>query len=185
MADNRAQRGLLISALGAAGLAISIFLPWYSLSITATGAAAAQKQFATVAQQYGNGSLQAMADQVGAQFSSVAGHPIATLSAHQALKHLSLLILLLAGVSLLGSLLRLADVSEVSGDQIAFVGFAAHLCVLYRMVSPPGTDTEFISLSLSWGTWLAFVASAAIAVGGIWTPSAGSTGLSPAQDVSL
>jgi hypothetical protein len=185
MADNRAQRGLLISALGAVGLAISMFLPWYSVSITATGAAEAQKQFASVAQQYGNANLRAMADQVGAEFSSAAGHPIATLSAHQALKHLSLLIPLLAGVSLLGSLLRLAAVSEVSGDQIAFVGFAALLCVLFRLLSPPGTPTDFISLSLSWGGWLALAAAVAIVAGGIWTPSARRSGMSPAQDLSL
>jgi hypothetical protein len=185
MADNRVPRGLLISALGAAGLAISMFLPWYSVSITANGAAEAQKQFASVAQQYGNANLQAMAGQVGAQFSAFAGHPIATLSAHQALKHLSLVILLLAGVSLLGSLLRLADVSEVSGDQIAIVGFAALLCVLFRLLSPPDTQTDLISLSLSWGGWLALVAAAAIVAGGIFTPSAGRSGVSRGRGDSV
>jgi hypothetical protein len=185
MVDRRAPRGLLVSALGSAVLAVSMFLPWYSVSITANGAAEAQQQFASVAQQYGNATLQNIANQVGAQFSSVAGRPLVTLSAHQALKDLSVILLLLAGVSLLASLLRLADVSEVGGDQIALVGFAALCCVLFRMLSPPGAHTDLISLSLSWGSWVALAAAAAIVGGGIWTPSGGRRGVSPAQDLSL
>src|SRR5689334_19775062 len=64
MVDNRAPRGLLVSALGAAVLAVAMFLPWYSVSITPSGAAAAQQEFAAVAQQYGNANFQTMADQI-------------------------------------------------------------------------------------------------------------------------
>jgi hypothetical protein len=185
MVDRRSSGGLLTSALGSAVLAVSMFLPWYSVSITAAGAAEAQQQLAGVAQQYGNANLQAMADQVGAGFSSVAGRPLVTLSAHQALKDLSVLLLLLAGVALLASLLRLADVAEVSGDQIAIVGFVALLCVLFRMLSPPDAHTDAISLSLGWGSWLALAATVAIAVGGIWTPSGDRRSVAAAQDLSL
>jgi hypothetical protein len=170
MVDNRVSRGLLISALGSAVLAVSVFLPWYSVSITPAGAAEAQQQFAVVAQQYGNADLQAMANQIGAQFNSVAGRPLTTVSAHQALKDISVILLLLAGVSLLASLLRLAGVFEVGGGQIALVGFAAALCVLFRMLSPPGTHTGLISLSLGWGSWVALLSAAAIIGGGLWTP---------------
>jgi hypothetical protein len=173
MVDRRPAGGLLVSALGAAVLAVSMFLPWYSVSITATGAAEAQQQFASAAQQYGNPAMQAMASQIGAGFSSVAGRPLVTLSAHQALKDISVILLLLAGVALLAALLRLADVVEVGGDQIALVGFAAVLLVLYRILSPPGGPTDLVSLSLSWGSWLALLAAVAIAGGGIWTPSSG------------
>jgi uncharacterized membrane protein (Fun14 family) len=157
-----------------------MFLPWYSVSITPAGAAAAQQQFSTVAQQYGNANLQTMADQIGAQFSSVAGRPLATVTAHQALKDVSKIVLLLAGIALLASLLQLAGVVEVGGGQIALVGIAAALCVLFRMLSPPGTDGGLISLSLSWGSWLAFAAAAAIIGGGLWS-SAGQSG-SPRHD---
>jgi hypothetical protein len=173
MVDTRASGGLLISALGAAVLAVAMFLPWYSVSITPTGAAAAQQQFAAVAQQYGNANLQSMADQIGSEFSTVTGRPLVTLSAHQALKDISKLVLLLAAIALLASLLDLAGVIEIGGGQIALVGFAAVLCVLFRMVSPPGTDTGLISLSLSWGSWVALAAAAAIIGGGLWRPSAG------------
>ena len=168
MVDRRASRGLLVSALGAALLAVSVFSPWYSVSITPTGAAEAQQQLSSVAQQYGNASLQNMANVVGSQFSSVAGRPLATVSAHQALKDVSKLLLLLAAVALVASLLTLADVVEVSGGQIALVGFAAILLVLYRMVSRPGTDGGFVSLSLGWGSWLALLAAAGIVAGGLW-----------------
>jgi hypothetical protein len=174
MVDSRAQRGgLLVSALGSAVLAVSMFLPWYSVSFTAAGAVQAQQQFASLAQQYGNANMQAMADQVGAGLSSVVGRSIVTLSAHEALKDLSVILLLLAGVSLLASLLRLADVVEVGGDQIALVGFAAALLVLFRVLSPPGVHTDLVALSPSWGSWVALGAAVAIAGGGVWTPSVG------------
>lgn len=173
MVDNRPSRGLLLSALGSAVLAVSMFLPWYSLSITASGAAVAQQQFATAAQQYGNPAMQAMAAQVGAQIGSFSGHTLATVTAHQILKDISVVLLLLAGLALVASLLRLAAVVEVSGDQIALLGLAAVLCVLYRLLSPPGPHTDLFSLSLSWGGWVALLAAVAIVGGGLWTPSAG------------
>lgn len=178
MVETRPSPGLLVSALGSAVLAVSMFLPWYSLSITAAGAAAAQQQLTTVAQQYGNPSMQALADQIGAGFGSVAGRTILTLSAHQALKDISLVLLLLAGVALLASLLRLAAVVEVGGDQIALVGFVAVLCVLFRILSPPGTHTDLVAYSRSWGCWLALAAAVAIVGGGLWTPSSGQSSAS-------
>jgi hypothetical protein len=178
MVDHRAPRGPLISALGSAVLAVAMFLPWYSVSITPAGAAEAQQQFATIAQQYGNANLQTMANRIGAQFSSVAGHPLTTVSAHQALKDISVILLLLAGVALLASLLRLAAVWEVGGGQIALVGFVAVLCVLFRMLVPPGAQVSLISLSLSWGSWVALAGAAAIVGGGLWTPSAGQSSVS-------
>jgi hypothetical protein len=180
MGDDRASSGLLISALGSAVLAVSMFLPWYSVSVTAAGAAAAQQQLSSVAQQYGNSNLQAMANQVGAGFNSVVGRQLTTVSAHEVLKDLSVVLLLLAGVSLLASLLRLADVAETSGGQIALLGGAAILCVLFRMLSPPVAHTDLISLSPSWGSWLALGAATAIVFGGLWTPPPGRRHESPA-----
>jgi hypothetical protein len=180
MVEDRA-RGPLISALGSAVLAVSMFLPWYAVSITAAGAASAQQQLASVAQQYGNATFQAMANEVGARFGTVAGRPLATVSAHESLKDISVIVLLLAGAALLASLLRLAGVVEVGGGPVAFVGLAAALCVLFRMFSPPGTDTGLVSLSLSWGTWVALLGACAIVVGGLWTPLAGQSSVSTAE----
>ena len=174
MGDDRSQLGFLISALGAAVLAVSVFLPWYGVSITASGVAAAQQQLSTVAQQYGNTTLQAGASQLGAQFSSLAGRQLATLSAHEALKDISVILLLLAGVTLLAALLRLAGIGgllDAGGGSIAVAGVLAALFVLYRMLNPPGAQTELVSLTLGWGIWLALLSTAAIVAGGFLSAS--------------
>jgi len=175
MVDDRAPLGLLIAAIGAAVLAISVFLPWYGVGITASGAASAQQELTTAAQQYGNASFQTTASQVGAQFSSLAGRQVATVSAHDVLKDLSPLLLILAGISLLASLLRLAGVIgllEGGGGRIAAVGSAAALCVLFRMLERPGAEANLVSLSLGWGIWLALLSAAAIVGGGLLSASA-------------
>jgi hypothetical protein len=174
MVDDRPPLGLLIAALGAAVLAISVFLPWYGISITASGAASAQQELTSVARQYGNTTLQARASEVGAEFTSLAGRRLTTLSAHQASKNVSRILLLLAGVSLLASLLRLAGIAgpvEAGGGQIALAGGSAAVCVLFRMLTPPGPQTDLVSLSLGWGAWLALLSAAAIVVGGILSGS--------------
>jgi hypothetical protein len=175
MADDRAPLGLLIAALGAAVLAISVFQPWYGVSITASGAASAQQELATVAQQYGNTAFQTGASQVGAMFSSVAGRQLASVSAHDVSKDISRILLVLAVVSLLAALLRLAGVTglfDASGGQIALAGSMAALLVLYRMLERPGAQSDLVSLSLSWGIWLALLGAAAIVAGGFLAGSA-------------
>jgi hypothetical protein len=173
MRDEGSQLGFLVAALGAAVLAVSVFLPWYGVSITASGAATAQQQLTGLAQQYGNAAFQTGASELGAQFSSIAGRQLATVSAHDVLKDVSVILLVLAGVSLLASLLRLAGLSglEAGGGQIALAGGLAVLFVLYRMISPPGAQVDLVSLSLSWGIWLALLSSAAIVVGGLLATS--------------
>ena len=174
MDDDRPPLGLLIAALGAAVLAISVFMPWYGVSITASGAATAQQELASVAQTYGNTAFQAGANQLGAEFSSLAGRQVATVSGHQASKNVSRILLLLAAISLLASLLRLAGITglfEAGGGQIALAGSVAALFVLFRMLSPPGAQADLVSLSLSWGIWLALLSAAAIVAGGFLSTS--------------
>ncbi len=183
MVDDRAPLGLLIAALGAAVLAVSVFLPWYGVSITAAGAASAQQEIASEAQQYGNPAFQTEATQVGAGFGSLAGRQLATVSGHEVVKDISAMLLLLAGISLLASLLRLAGVTgpfDAGGGQIALAGGAAALCVLFRMFAPPGAKTGLLSLSLDWGIWLALLSAAAIVVGGLLSGS-GRTRRRPAR----
>jgi hypothetical protein len=172
MVEDRPQLGLLIAALGAAVLAVSVFLPWYGVSITASGAASAQQELTTVAQQYGNTTFQTGASRLGAEFSSLAGRQVATVSAHDALKDISKILLVLAAASLLASLLRLAGLGglEGGGGQIALAGGLAALFVLYRMLTPPGAQ-GLVSLSLSWGIWLALLSTAAIVGGGLLAAS--------------
>jgi hypothetical protein len=174
MVDDRAPLGLLVAALGAAVLAVAVFLPWYGVSITASGAASAQQELATVAQQYGNTASQTAASQVGAEFSALAGRQLATVSAHEVLKDIGPILLVLAAVSLIASLLRLAGVTglfDAGGGQIALAGATAALFVLYRMLVLPAGQTDLVSLSLSWGVWLALLGAAAIVAGGLLSGS--------------
>lgn len=174
MVDERAQVGFLVAALGAAVLAVSVFLPWYGVSITASGAASAQQELAGVAQQYGNATFQTGASRLGAEFSALAGRRLATVSAHEALKDIGPIILVLAGLALLASLLRLAGIAgllEAGGGQIALAGSLAALFVLYRMLRPPGVEGDLVSLSPSWGSWVALLSAAAIAAGGLLAAS--------------
>ena len=58
MSDERPRYGPLVSGLGAAVLGISVFLPWYSVTLTQAGVESAQHTLGAVAQQFGNQSFQ-------------------------------------------------------------------------------------------------------------------------------
>jgi hypothetical protein len=170
MTEPRPGAGPIVAVTASALLALSIFFPWYGVTITASGAAYAQQALKVAAARYGNATLQTEANAIGSSFSSVAGRQVATLSAHQALKNTSVILLLLAALSFLGALVWLTGASgslQVSGGQIAAVGTVATLLVLYRMVDRPGTQLGAYSLSLGWGAWLALLSSVAIVVGGL------------------
>ncbi len=168
--ESRSPIGPIIAVTASAVLAVSIFLPWYGVTITAGGAAYAQQALKIAAAQYGNATLQTEANAIGSSFSSVAGRQLATLSAHQALKNVSVILLLLAALSFLGALIWLTGARgtlEVSGGQVAAVGTVATLLVAYRLVARPGTPFDVYSLSLAWGAWLGLISSVAIVVGGL------------------
>lgn len=173
MVEDRLRLGSLISAIGAALLAVSVFLPWYGVSLTAGGAASAQQALNNVAQQYGNATLQVQAKAIGLGFGAFTGHQVTTLSAHQALKYLNVILLILAAIAFLAALLRLARVSEptrTGGSQIAFVGLLATVCVLFRMVERPAPGRSLLAV-----TQLGHLACARKLCGGRhWGPVAGS-----------
>ncbi len=172
MVDDRLRLGSLVSVVGAALLAVSVFLPWYGVTLTAGGVASAQQALNNVAQQYGNSTFQTQAKTIGLGFSAFTGHQLTTLSAHQALKYLNVILLILAAIAFLVALLRLAGVSESSqtgGGQVALVGLLATVCVLFRMVDRPAPVEQVFSLSLNWGIWLALVSSVAIVIGSLWS----------------
>jgi hypothetical protein len=179
--------GPFLSTIGATLLGISVFLPWYALTLTAAGAASAQQAFGSAVQQFGNSTLQAEASTLADGFSSIAGHRLATASAHQSLKEISALLLILAAIAFLCSLLRLAGASapiQVGGGQIALLGGVASLCVVFRMVVSPLPQQQLVSLSLGWGIWLALASSLAILIGGLWPARAGQATHSPQALVS-
>ena len=172
MASDRSRYGLLVSALGSVLLAVSVFLPWYSLSLTPDGASFAANFTQDFARQYGNESLQRLAAGVHGNLVSLSGQQIAAFSAHQALHDLSVVLLVLAGIALLDSLLTLARGSASAaggtGRLVALAGVIAALCVTYRMAAPPVPAGGLVALSLREGSWLALLGSLMMVLGPIW-----------------
>lgn len=156
--------------VGAAVVVVATFQPWYAVSITPAGAVAAHQQLTSGAQQSGNSAFQSLANEIGSQFRAVAGRRVGTLSAHRSMRRMSALLLVLAGIALLASLWRLAGMIEGGGGFVAFVGVVAALCVVYRMVVTPNPAAAYISLTLTWGSWLALLGATAVAAGGMWSP---------------
>ncbi len=185
MAGDRPRYGLLISALGAIVLAVSVFLPWYGVSFTADGLAFAQQAGDQAAAQFGNATLQSYMGEFHASLSSLAGHQFMALSAHQALKDLNVVLLLLAGLAIVIALMVLAgsDSSSSGGHRapLALLGVIAAVCVLYRMVDPPSPAGNFLALALREGAWLALLGSVAIVAGALWPERLGAITLSDAR----
>ncbi len=172
MATDRSRYGLLVSALGAIILAISVFLPWYAISLTPAGAgllAQAGDQFAA---QFGNAALQSYVGSLHGTFAALGGQQIGTETAHQALSDLSIVLLVLAGLAMLDALFPLARAATAvpagAGGAVVVLGMIAVLCVLYRMVLPPTPGGEFFALSLREGAWLALLGSLMMIVGAVW-----------------
>ncbi len=176
MARDRLRYGPAIATIGAAVLAVSVFLPWYSYRLTAQGAASAQQALDSVAAQFGNTAFQDQAKTIGSGFGALAGQQVATVSAHDAFKDFYLVLLILAAIAFFAALARLAGTelsAWASGGQIALVGLLAALYVAFRMVDRLTPPDETFTVSLGLGIWLALGSSLAIIVGAMWPNSAG------------
>jgi hypothetical protein len=174
MSDDRLRYGPLVATASAAMLAVSVFLPWYGVSLTASGTAYFQQVTDQVVTQWGNAALQSELGAGNAYLRGLAGRQLATLSGHQALKYTSIVLLLLGGAVFLLALLRLVDSAgpqSANGSSIAGFGVLATICVLFRMGEPPsapGQFAEYFSLSLHYGAWLALLSSLGMVLGGMW-----------------
>jgi hypothetical protein len=171
MSDQRPRYGPLVSALGAAAVGVSVFLPWYGLTLTQSGVESAQRSLTTIAQQYGNGTFQTAAGSLSSRFGSLAGEQLGTLSAHDVLKVLSVVLLVLAAIGLIAALSNLAGAARTSRGQIALVGLVAGLGVAFRIVDTPAPEEGVFTLSVQWGAWLALVGSGAMILGDLWPGS--------------
>jgi hypothetical protein len=172
MTGDRPRYGLLVSAFGAILLAVAVFLPWYGVSFTAAGIAFAQQAGSEAAAQFGNAALQSYMGEYHATLSTLAGHQITALSAHQALKNLNVVLLLLAGAAIVIALLALggagfSSASSPDGHRgpLALLGLVAAACVLFRIVDPPASAGGVLALSIREGAWLALLGSVAMVVG--------------------
>lgn len=174
MAAERPRYGLLVSALGAVVLAIAVFLPWYGVSFTAHGIDFAQQVGNQAAAQYGNATLQSYMASLHSGLSGLAGHEFLSLSAHQALKTLNVVLLIVGGLGCVIALFALAGSTsgEANRSSLALLGAVATVCVLYRMIAPPSPSGELFALSLREGAWLALLGAVAMVAGAFWPAGA-------------
>ena len=183
MAGDRSRYGLLVAAIGAVVLAVSVFLPWYGVSLTAGGVALAQQVGEQAISQFGNATLQGYAAPLHANLGSLAGQQLASVSAHQALKQINIVLLILAGLALLDTLFPLVRSPSLpvgAGGSLPLVGAVAITLVLFRIVFPPIPEGGYIALSIREGAWLALLGSAAVIAGGLW-PRLARASSEPAQ----
>jgi hypothetical protein len=190
MSSDRPRYGLLVAALGAIVLAIAVFLPWYGLSLTTGGVGYVQQVESQVVGQFGNAALQSYLGGLHASLSALAGHQLAAVSAHQALKNINIVLLILAGLAIVFALLPLARSGSLvadggNGTSIALLGAVAAVCIGYRMAVPPDPAAGFLTLSLREGAWLALLGSIAMIAGGLWPGRVGapSTATSRTENV--
>lgn len=172
MASDRSRYGLMVSAFGAIVLAVSVFLPWYGVSFTPGGISVVQHVGDQVAAQLGNATLQSYMSGVHANLSALAGQEFMALSAHQVLKVLRVVLLVLAGLAMVDALLPLARhaarVPEGAGASVVVLGGIAMACVVYRMAVPPTPGGGVLTLSLREGAWLALLGSLTMVLAGLW-----------------
>ena len=180
MAADRPRYGPLVAAIGAAALGIAVFLPWYGLAFTQSGVESAQQVISGAASQYGNATLQGEAGALSARFGSLAGRQLGTVSAHDVLRDLRVVLLVIAAAGLLAALLGLAGAARTARGQIALLGTLAAACVAFRMVDPPVPDGGVVTLSLQWGAWLALLGALAMIAGDLW-PAGRGAGASPPE----
>jgi hypothetical protein len=172
MSGHRPAYGSLATVLGGIVLAVSVFLPWYGVSLTATGLQAAQQAGDQIVSQFGNAALQSDWAGLHARFSGLAGHELAAVSAHDVLSNISVALLILAGIAILLGLLHLAGPDSTLPDPgsgvTAALGLIAACLVLYRILVRPISGNDFVTMPLREGVWLALLGAAAMVAGGVW-----------------
>jgi hypothetical protein len=168
---DRSRYALLSATLGAVLLAVSVFLPWYGVSFSASGISLAQHATQQVAAEFGNANLQSALGPLHADLGGLVGQEFTSLSAHQALEYMSIVLLVLAGLTLLDALLplvRSGALPDGAGASLVLLGLVATACVAFRMADPPSPAGALVSLSLREGAWLSLAGAVLILAGGLW-----------------
>ena len=116
MVGDRSRYGLLVSALGAVILIVSVFLPWYEVAFTANGVAFVSQLGDQFVAQFGNSHLQSYLAPLHGSLAALSGQGIGAVSAHQVLHDMNIILIVLAILALLDALFPLAlGASVVAG----------------------------------------------------------------------
>jgi hypothetical protein len=158
--------GLAVTAAGGALTAFAVYQPWYGVGFTQAGVGAAEQQIAALP------VLAPYAQQFGDAATTLVGHSVVGLSAHEALHQINVVLLLIAGVAILAALVGLASAApQLSGELgqlVTALGIVGVILVAFRMIIPPNPMPDFITISLRPGAFLALAGCAAIAGGSLW-----------------
>jgi hypothetical protein len=169
--DNRRTLAAIAGVAGPILLAAAVFMPWYGLTLTANGASMSQQALNAIAQHFGNPTFQLQAQGVGLSFQTMIGQQIATVSAHQTLRFISVILLIVAGAGLLMALARLVGARPgATRGPLALIGAAGTICVLFRLFVPPQVESGYLSVSVTWGLWIALLGTLMIAAGDLLWP---------------
>jgi hypothetical protein len=155
MASGRRTWPYALAALGAAGLLISLWLPWYSFTIPP----AFIDQAEGVAGQFG--ALAPLITQ-GAEIARHLG--VLHVSGWRLLNQIDIVLALLAGAAGGASLVSISDRASGAGRLIAGAGTAALLLCAYRTIVPPG-PADLLHPAI--GAYLALGCSVAVIAGGL------------------
>ncbi len=162
----------MVSALGAVALGASVFLPWYGISFTATGVAFVQQAGQQFVTEFGNAALQSYLGSFHATVGTLANQELGAVTAHQVLKNLNIVFLIIAAFALIDALLALArtgtSLPDGAGGAVALLGCISAVCVIFRMVDRPNPASALVTLSLREGAWIALIGSLAMVGGGLW-----------------
>jgi hypothetical protein len=104
-----------------------------------------------------------------------AGHRLALVTAHRALREVNVVLIVLGALAILDALVPLARADGPlpggAGGAVVLLGAIAAAFVLYRMLAPPALSSGVTELSLREGAWLALLGSLAVVLGGMWPRS--------------
>ncbi len=161
MNSQRQSRGHALAALGGAGLAASLWLPWYTVQFSQ----AAVNSIAQSAQQLG-----ALAPLVrsGAQLLNQLGPFHVT--AWQAFKTMPAVLLVVAVIAGGLALLALTDRARITSQPTMLAGAVGAVLVGYRIVVPPGQGSF---VHPAWGIYLALISALLMLAGGALSGSEG------------
>jgi len=184
MSSPPSRTGLLVSAVGGLAVAIGVFMPWYGVSITQAAVDSTSQQLARISSQYGLAG--SALSSFGRYANGLVGHELFSLSGHQALTRISVVLLVIGVSATVGALFALAQTSPAlpanAGGLLVLAGATAALLVAYRILTPPAPSV-LLTISIKPAAWICLLGGVAIAAGGLWpreseaAPSAADAGV--------
>lgn len=161
------RTGLVISALGAMAMLVSVFLPWYGVSFTQAGVDFAE---GTVLPMVSRVLGPAYDGRLHAAANGLVGHRFVSLSAHQALSNISTALIVAGAAAAVLSVVWLAGAESLPplGGVLAAIGLVAASLVVYRLIDRPDPAPQLIAMSLRGGAYLALLGAGAIVAGAMW-----------------